>query len=315
METPSHRRPGVAAAVRWGVAVVLVGSVAASVLSQWSKLPDVRWRWEPGWLAVSVLGFAAFLLSHAEAWRRMLSSLRQAVPPVRAHVAFCASLLGRYVPTGVMAYVARIAIAERDGVPKRVTSSILVYELALGLAAAIALSDYLLVTLPSLRGEPWRWALVAVPALTVAALHPRVFGPLVNGALRRLGREPLAVTLSLGRIAFFLAFYAAGFLAAGAGVYGLAHAVAPVGASDAGIVLTSYSLAFVAGMLGGVLPGGLGAREAGLVAGLSPVMPVTAALAVAVAARLLQTAVELAYAGLVGLAARRSPLGSERAVS
>jgi len=53
------------------------------------------------------------------------------------------------------------------------------------------------------------------------------------------------------------------------------------------------------------LPAGLGAREAGLAGALALALPPTVALAVAVGVRVVQTAVELLYAGATSALARR----------
>jgi hypothetical protein len=63
-----------------------------------------------------------------------------------------------------------------------------------------------------------------------------------------------------------------------------------------------YALAFAAGLLLVVFPNGIGAREIILIAVLAPVVPHGTALAIALAARLLTTASDLAW-GLFGLLA------------
>jgi uncharacterized membrane protein YbhN (UPF0104 family) len=70
-------------------------------------------------------------------------------------------------------------------------------------------------------------------------------------------------------------------------------------------IVASAGLGFITSMLGFALPGGLGAREAGLTGALALVLPGPIAFAVAVVSRLVQTAVELVYAGLATLADRR----------
>lgn len=291
---------------RWTAVAVVVGAVAVTLYRQASQLRDLDWRFEPAWLALSCIGFAIFLVSHGEIWRFMLVAMGTPIPAAQARLAFSASLMARYVPTGVLAFVARIAIAQRSGVPKRVTSAILVYELVIGLAAALVVAAWFVIELPAFEGEQSRFAVVALPVLAAIALHPGVFARISSAFLRRLGREPLAAVLSWPQIVAFTLVFIGGFLAAGVGVYGLTHSIYELTAADVPVVMTSYALAFAAGLLGFVLPGGLGAREAGLVAGLAAAVPATVALAVAVAARLLQTLIELAYAGITTVLARRA---------
>jgi hypothetical protein len=75
----------------------------------------------------------------------------------------------------------------------------------------------------------------------------------------------------------------------------------------AGVLLVAiggYALAYAAGLLLVVFPNGIGAREIILIAVLAPVVPHGTALAIAIAARLLTTASDLAW-GLFGLALSR----------
>jgi len=63
---------------------------------------------------------------------------------------------------------------------------------------------------------------------------------------------------------------------------------------------------FAASVIAFVLPGGLGAREGAVVAALSPVLPLTVAAAVAVGVRIAQIGVELLWASVTPVLARRS---------
>jgi uncharacterized membrane protein YbhN (UPF0104 family) len=66
----------------------------------------------------------------------------------------------------------------------------------------------------------------------------------------------------------------------------------------------AYALAWSAGFVIVFFPGGIGPREAVLVAVLSPVMPAASALVVALASRMVMTIGDLLWAG-AGLCVRR----------
>jgi uncharacterized membrane protein YbhN (UPF0104 family) len=93
---------------------------------------------------------------------------------------------------------------------------------------------------------------------------------------------------------------------AGVAVWALAEAIHGVAAPDIPTVIGAYSVGYAVSLLTVFLPAGLGAREGAMVAALSPVMPLTVALAVAVAIRLLQVGVELVFATLTPVWARRT---------
>ena len=178
---PSGRRGRL---VRAALGAVVIASVIVTVATQWSRVPDIAWRWEPQWLAASVACFTLFLASHGEIWRLMLPSMGTPIPGPRARLVYAGALLARYVPTGVLSFVAFIVLAEREGVPKRVSSALLLYQMVLSLAAAVALAAYFLVSLPELEGERLRWAAVLIPAAGLLVLHPRSSRP------RPTGRSP-----------------------------------------------------------------------------------------------------------------------------
>ncbi|HVE69345.1 MAG TPA: lysylphosphatidylglycerol synthase domain-containing protein [Solirubrobacteraceae bacterium] len=293
-------------AVMVALVVAVVAGLALAVASQWSKLPDVEWRFAPAWLAAAIVALVAFQWVHAHLWVSMIHALGHPIPLLRGVSVWSITLLGRYVPTSVALAAGRMALAEREGVPKRVCAASLVYELAFTFAGASIVGAYFVVTLPDLEGNPGRWAVLAVPAVVLIVLDPAIFHRVADGVLRRLGRQTLPVSLSRPQVAWFTLLFAASFLVAGFGVYAFAEALHGVPAGDAGTAVGAYSVGFAASVLAFVLPGGLGAREGAMTAALSPILPVTVALAVAVAVRLAQMAVELGYAVIVPLLVRRT---------
>jgi glycosyltransferase 2 family protein len=286
--------------------LAVVAALALAVASQWSKLPDIEWRLQPAWLVAAMLALVAFQWLHAQLWVSMIHALGAPIPILRGVAVWSITLLGRYVPTNVALAAGRMALAEREGVPKRVCAASLAYELAFTLAGASIVGAYFVVTLPDLHDVPARWLVLAIPAVVLVLLDPAIFHRLADAALRRLGRATLPVSLSRAQVAWFTLLFAGSFLVAGFAVYAFAEALHGVPTGDAGTAVGAYSVGFAASVLAFVLPGGLGAREAAMTAALSPILPVTVALAVAVAVRLAQMAVEVLYAVITPLLVRRT---------
>lgn len=288
------------------MAAAIVGFLVAAIVSQWSKLPDIEWRFEPGWLALSLAALVVFQFIHATLWVLILEALGTPIHAMRGRAVWSLTLLARYVPTNIALAVSRMALAEREGVPKRITGASIVYELGFTFAGAAALGAYFVVTLPSLEDEPVRWLALAAPVLSLIALDPAVFHRLADAALRRLGRATLPLSLSRLQVLGFFAAFVASFLVAGAAVYAFAEGIHGVASDDIPTTIGAYSVGFAASVVAFVLPGGLGAREGAMAAALSPAMPLAVALAVAVGIRLAQMAVEVLYAAAMPLLARRS---------
>jgi hypothetical protein len=292
-------RPGTRVALQWGLAALIFGFLIFFVVRQWNKLPDFDWRFEPGWLAVSAVSVAAFYVAQGELWRLIVHALGERIEPRPARAVWGKSLIARYVPTNVLLLVSRIVMAERYGVAKRVCFASVVYELGLGFGTAVMVGAYFVIELPSLEDQPARFAVLALIPHVLAALHPRVFGPLANLGLRKLGREPLPRTLAFGRILEFALMYVGCWALIGLGVYGFASALQPLDASDLPYVATSYPVAYCVAVLTFIVPSGLGTRDAALATALSAVVAGAVATAIAVAFRIFQTLVELVYVGAV----------------
>jgi hypothetical protein len=289
-----------------GLAALIVGCLAAAIASQWSKLPDIQWRFAPGWLALSLAALVAFQFVHATLWVLILRALGTPIHATRGRAVWSLTLLARYVPTNIALAVSRMALAEREGVPKRICGASIVYELGFTFGGAAALGAYFVVTLPDLSDQPVRWLALAAPVLSLVALDPAIFHRFADAALTRLGRATLPLSLSRVRVLGFFGAFVASFLIAGFAVYAFAEAIHGVAGDDIPTTIGAYSVGFAASVVAFVLPGGLGAREGAMAAALSPVLPFAVALAVAVGIRLAQMAIEVLYAAITPVLARRT---------
>ncbi|MFL5819065.1 MAG: lysylphosphatidylglycerol synthase domain-containing protein [Solirubrobacteraceae bacterium] len=295
------------------IAVLAIGFLAYTVARNWSRLPHIRWRFEPAWLVGCVAALLVFQAIQAQMWVGILRALGGRLATSRGWWIWSASMLARYIPTNLAMVVGRTAMAERDGIPKRVTMASTLYQLGVAFAGATAVGAYFVVELPNLQGTPARFAAVALPVAALVALDPRIFHRLADFALRRLGREPLPVSLPRSAMLFYTAVSAVSFVIAGVAVWAFTEAIHPLASADIPTVIGAYSVGFAVSVLTVVLPGGLGAREGAMVAALSPVMPLTVAIAVSVAVRLLQIGVEVLFATITPVWARRSATAPRRA--
>src|SRR5438874_1647577 len=91
-----------------------------------------------------------------------LSELRRA--PRRERSIWSLTLVARYVPTSALMALGRIALCERERVPKRVTAASVAYELALTVLASLSLSVYLLWRLPQFDNV-LKYVAIALPVL------------------------------------------------------------------------------------------------------------------------------------------------------
>lgn len=291
----ARTHPALRRVVTGGVALGVVGFLAVAVVAQWHDVDRADLHFQPAWLAAAAVLLFAFQALHGEIAVLVLRALGQPIPLPTGRSIFGAGLLARYVPSGALLFAVRLSLGERIGVPKRVSTVGIVYEVALSLAGAGVVALVLVAQLPL----GWALAVALVPVGGVLALHPRIFGPATTALLRRTGHRPLDRLLSFRTVLRFIGGFVVSFVVAGLALLCTAKAITPVPRGGDVTVVAAFALGFFASLLGFALPGGIGAREAGLTAGLSLTLASPIAVAVAATSRLIQTAIELAYAGIV----------------
>ena len=298
-------RPRARRALEVGLVVLVVAFLVAFVATQWGRLPDYDWDFRPAWLLVSALGVGSYYVIQGEAWRAILASLGEHLDAPVARAVWGKSLVARYVPTNALMVVGRVVMAERHGVSKRGCLASVVYELGLQVVTAVVVGAYFVITLPRLEDEPARYAILVVVPLALFVLHPRVFHPLADFALRKLGRATLPATLRFGRVLELALVYLAGWAAMGLGVVGFTAALHPLALEDVPYAAAAFPVAFCVAVVTFVVPSGLGTRDAALAISLAAIVPGAVATAIAVGFRIFQTVIELLYVAAVSALGRR----------
>jgi uncharacterized membrane protein YbhN (UPF0104 family) len=287
------------ALVQYGLAALIFGCLVFFVARQWNELPDFEWRFSPAWLALAIVCVTLFYALQGELWRVVIHLLGEHIDAGPGRAVWGKSLLARYVPTNVLMVLGRVVMAERCGVPKRVTLASVLYELAFALGTAVMVGAYFVIQLPDLEGQPARYAVLTLIPLVLVVVHPRVFQPLIDFALGKLGREPLPRVLPFGRVLALCLAYVGCWATIGLGLYAFVAALHPVDLSDLPYIASSYPVAFCVAVLTFVVPSGIGTRDAALATAMAVVLPGAVATAIAVAFRILQTLIELLYVGVV----------------
>ena len=281
------------------IIVLIAGFLTAFVVTQWSRLPDYDWEFRPLWLVVAGAALLFFYALQCEAWLWILRALGERLDSRPGRSIWGRSLIARYVPTNALMVVGRVVMAERRGVSKRACLASIVYEAGFAIATAVIAGSYFVITLPGLEDQPARYAIVALIPLALMMLHPRVFHPLANFGLRKLGRPTLSAALPAGRAARFVLVYALSWLAVGLGLVAFAASLHPLDSGDIAYAAAAYPVAFCVAVLTFVVPGGLGTRDAALALSLAAVLPGAVATAIAVGFRIFQTAIELMYVAVL----------------
>ena len=240
------------------------------------------WAWLAG---ATVLGVIA-VVGSSVIWLFIMRRLGSAVPWPAAAI-YLQSQLGKYVPGGVWQYAGRGAMARGYGLSVRTVGRSLPIELGATVCAGAAFA-FLAVG--------WWGAVGAAGAIAVA----RGVGVCLDEGwtVRRLTAQMIPL-------------YGATWVLIGLSFWMTARAFLPVKSSDLALYTGAFAAAWIVGLIAIYAPGGIGVREAVLVAILAPRIGSADALVIAAASRAVFTLADLIPAALSVPLLRRQ---SQRAV-
>jgi glycosyltransferase 2 family protein len=274
--------------VRFAVQLLLAAGLVFVLLrirSIWRTshvdLAHVQWGWLGGAISLALCAAAG----SAFIWLAILRRLGVATRPAWAGI-FLQAQLGKYVPGALWQYAGRSALAQTQGVPLRVVARTLPIELIASAYAGAAFSILLV---------GW-WGVVGVIAAISAAqlLAARVPSRWV------VVRTSAEMTVPYAAVTWPLIV---------ASFWMTARAFIDVPVGDLAVYAGAFAAAWIVGLIAIYAPGGLGVREAILVALLHGRIGSADALVIALASRGVFTLADLVAAG-AGVLTLRRPSGN-----
>lgn len=282
--------------------VLAAGALARDADEVRSAVDDLS----PGYVLAAAAAVLASLVLSLLTWRSALDALDVHLPlPVAARIFFVGQL-GKYIPGSVWPVMAQMEMGAAHGLSRTAVGTASLLALAIGVPGALVIG---LLAVPALlSGGDGRYLLVfAALPVAVLVLWPSVLNGLVAAGLRLLHRPVVPPRLDGRAIARTALLSGSANLLLGVHAALLALDLRAEGATVVPAAVGAFVLATVAGLLALPVPAGAGVREAVLVAALFPVLPLSAALVLAVTSRLLLTAADLAVAGAAAAGAARTP--------
>lgn len=260
----------------------------------WRSLDELRrfpWNLNPLLLAISVALLAGTLVWGVVVWRSLLRCFGFEVPLKPLARAWFISNLGRYIPGVVWQFVSLAQLGTQAGLAGADAVSSLLVQMGFSLlAGGVVALLFLPPTLFPASVAEWvvpGWTLLrwATP-LAILLVHPRAIR--AGGSMvARLARKPLATWSGSwvdGIRLLLLSLVSWGLL--GAAFWLFLRSLVPLPLSALPAVTAVNALAFIAGYLVVIAPGGWGVRELALGGLLSGLVPGGVAAALAIAARL-----------------------------
>jgi hypothetical protein len=280
------------------IALVAVGFAIRELLSQWESLvaQPIEWQIRPMFLVLAAVAAGGTYLVLIESWRRVLAGYDHALPPAVAIRIWILSNFGKYLPGKLWIIAGMAVMAREQGVrpAAAVSSAVIMQALALASGAAVgALAPGALAAL-----GPWgAWGAAAVAVASVGGLFflmsgralGVVQGVLPAGSPTLEAVRPAGLLLGLGGNLLAWLGYGLATVWLARGLFAEAELPLLVAAG-------AFAVSYLAGLLALVVPGGIGIRETIFVVLVQPFIGFPAAVALAIASRILMTLIELSLA-------------------
>jgi len=293
--------------LKWLLFAALIWFVGRAL---WHQLAQVDWRtihFDLLPLIGAAIALTVVYAARSISFRILLHGYQVHITWPQAAVVGWIPQIGKYIPGQVASLAGAVALLRRYAVPGAVALAVVLVMDGLAVLTGLIIGSPLLVWAPVRHVLPYGWLGCAVLVIAgVICLHPRVYGRLLNFALRKLKRVPLS---SLPPWHNYIGPVLLGFaqwLLAGIALWLVTRSIAPeLSANRLAIFIAIAGLAYTAGYLAPFAPGGLGVREAVFQATLVLIVHEQAAIAV-ITMRLIQTLVEVLMAAAGALLMRRA---------
>ncbi len=285
---------------------LVFGLVGYALWKQWQKIDFSQVTIRPVPLVLSLVALVGVSTVQMISYRTLLGAYAHAPTwPQMLAVAWVPPL-GKYIPGKVAALLAAMSMLKRFAIPTAVAVSVVLVLDGLAVIAGLITGAPLLMWKPVRDVAPWAW-MVCIPVVMVGivCLWPSVFGRLVNFLLRKMKKQPLPKMPPASQYVIPVCCAFGQWVLAGISLMWMAESVTgkPMW-HDLPILISFAALAQTIGYLALFAPGGIGVREAILLAGLTPLLGPLAAIIVPIRA-VAQILVDVILACFGGIILRR----------
>lgn len=287
------------------VAILLaIGFLAKQLADNWAEfwrtLDDLAWQST----TLSMVALVASIAVSTRGWQAMVDDLGKPIGYFRSAQICLVGSLGKYVPGGqVWAALLQMELGKKAGLARARIFTASLIQLGVGIVAALVLS---LFAMPSVfaNSPNAAWLMVGIP-IGLVALHPKVLTWGTSLVLKILRRPPLDHRLGLKTIGNVFGANLGAWALQGVHLWLLANSIGAPGFGGFVQCIGAMAIAMTAGTFAFLLPGGVGVREAVLVAVLTAT-GITAgqALTVALVSRVMFIVADVITTGAAALSVK-----------
>ena len=279
---------------------MVIGFTVYYLVAQWDEVSEAVKVIAPVSLILSTLAVAAGLGFGTLSWIIILNGLGARVPILRGAQILLVGQLGKYVPGSVWSYVMQMELGRQYGVARPRVLITSLYAAGVGVVASLILGAFALPII--VRDQPQLLWLFALLPVGLVCLHPKVMTWLASLVLKVFRRPPLDHQVSVGVVAGALGAALASYVCYGAHLFILVNSLVDPDIGTFVLLTGAMAIGFTAGLVAFLLPSGLGAREAVLIAAMTLMLTVPEAVAMTVVSRMMFTLTDLVAAGAAAIA-------------
>lgn len=283
-------------AIKWALFLALIIFVGRALWRQIAKLDWTTIHFHPVPLIGAAIALAIVYAARTISFRILLAGYDVQLSWRDAAVVGWIPQIGKYIPGQVASLAGAVALLRRFKTPGPIALAVVLVMDGLAVLTGLITGSPLLLWEPVKRLLPtgWLWCGALVIA-GIICLHPRVYGGLLNFALKKFRRAPLTRLPPWHNYIGPVLLGFAQWILAGTALWLIARSITFVDARHLPLFIAIAGLAYTASYLTPFAPAGLGIREAIFQITLFQVISTPAAVAV-ITMRIVQTLIEIVMA-------------------
>lgn len=283
----------------WFVVLAIGGLFYRALAENMHKLEGIDLSLD-AWAVMGTISFTLAVVVSGIIWGHLLTRLSgkrvSIADAVRIH---SASWLLKYIPGQVGSFINKVSWGAKRNISKKAVSTSFIYENVLMVIAGVTLSLPVFLLFVDVLGDNLSLFIPVLMVIPMAiVLSRKLFYNLLNTLFKFMRQKPfLRSDFLTGNVLIkYQASYLVPRLLNGIGFVLIVQSVVAVSPSMYIGLAATYILASIVGLLAIFVPGGLGVREAVIVAFISVYFPVEQAIIIALVTRLYATISDLGVA-------------------
>ena len=291
-----------------GMFLLVFAVMGIVVIREWDILIAFPWQFDIGFLGLTIVFHSLALGVTFWVWHLMIARLGRFGNAKLNFRFYYVSTLAKRIPTAIWYIGGRLALYGQVGVATSpVLNCIFLENVIIGIAGVFTFLVFLPLYSQFPKAGVIPFTVAGIVGLTGLLARPQLFVDATNWILKRLGKRVLDQAPARKDILVWSGLYILPWILAGFSLYCATRAFS--GTVELGIIdaIGISTLAMLVALLSTILPSGLGLKELTSSVLLSYWMPLSSAVVISIAYRLIQTANEILWALAATRVAARAP--------